>query len=36
MKEYISSLKNDNKLNDILIRFIENKNSNRDICRTKK
>lgn len=36
MKEYISSLKNDNKLSDILIKFIENKNSNRDICRPKK
>ena len=36
MKEYISSLKKDNELNNILIKFIENKNSNRDICRPKK
>jgi len=36
MKEYISSLKKDNELNNVLIKFIENKNSNRDICRPKK
>ena len=36
MKEYISSLKKNNELDNILINFIENKNSNRDICRPKK
>ena len=36
MKEYISSIKKDIELNNILINFIKNKNSNRDICRPKK
>lgn len=36
MKEYISTLKKDNELESILLEFIQNKNSNRDICRPKK
>ena len=36
MKKYTSTLKNDSELDNILKRFIENKNPNRDICRPKK
>ena len=36
MREYISNLKKENELNSLLIEFIKNKNSNRDICRPKK
>ena len=36
MKKYTSTLKNDSELDNILKEFIENKNSNRDICRPKK
>lgn len=36
LKDYISNLKSDNELEKILIDFVKNKNSNRDICRPKK